>query len=157
MSYIGITEDRLHHIIGVARKCYSLAKEQGYNEDFCRKMWMIGWNHDVGYEFSETQEEHPEVSSEMIHQLIYSKIIYDQQLPAKTNYAVFYHSQITDDSLLCNPEWVILSAADLLIDSKGNEVNVGTRLNDIKNRYGVESKQFYAACDIAVRLGLIEF
>ncbi len=39
---IGISEDRLHHIIGVARKAYSIAKEMGYDENFARRMWMIG-------------------------------------------------------------------------------------------------------------------
>ena len=43
-NYIGISEDRLHHMLGVARECYKLAQDMGYNEDFCRRMFMIGWN-----------------------------------------------------------------------------------------------------------------
>lgn len=46
-----IDNNRLQHIIGVARKCYSIAKSHGHNEDFCKKMFMLGWCHDIGYEF----------------------------------------------------------------------------------------------------------
>ena len=67
-KYIGISEDRLHHIIGVARKAYQLAKSMDCDEDFARKMFMVGWVHDVGYEFSKEQAEHPGISSEMLHQ-----------------------------------------------------------------------------------------
>lgn len=66
MNYIGISEARLHHILGVARKSYKIAKEMGYDERFCRRCFMLGWIHDVGYEFSEKQSEHPNVSAELL-------------------------------------------------------------------------------------------
>lgn len=29
-QYIGIDDDRLHHMLGVARKCYKLSKEKEF-------------------------------------------------------------------------------------------------------------------------------
>lgn len=140
---IGISEDRLHHIIGVARKAYFIAKEMGYDENFARRMWMIGWNHDAGYEFSEKQSEHPDVGAEMLMQLMGS---YDESY-----HAIGKHGHYTENE---TPEWKILNMADMLIDSKGNEVTVSQRLDDIKERYGEHSDQYLTACDICYRIGL---
>ena len=45
LNYIGISENRLHHILGVARKAYKIAKDMGKDENFCRKCFMLGWIH----------------------------------------------------------------------------------------------------------------
>lgn len=146
-DYIGISEDRLHHILGVARECYSLAKEKGYDEDFCRRMFMVGWNHDVGYEFSTKQEEHPIISEEMLNTLKISKVNAGQRVC----HAIKKHGQYTD---LKTVEWKILNIADMTIDSRGNKVDVMKRLDDIKDRYGENSNQYLTACDIAYIVGL---
>jgi len=151
---IGISEDRLHHIIGVARKAYSIAKEMGYDEDFAKRMWMIGWVYDVGCEFSENQSEHPKVSSELLHQLVCGHEIYDTPVSLKTNHAIYYHGMYPDESIEYNLEWKILNMADMLIDSKGNEVTVSQKLDDIKRHYGEYSSQYLMACDICQRIGL---
>ena len=154
-KYIGISDDRLHHILGVARKCYKIAKEEGFDEDFCRKMFMIGWNHDVGYEFSKIQTEHPKISSVLLHQMMYFKTINDISVPLKTNYAIYYHGKIPDESIMFNDEWRILNIADMTIDSKGNEVSVDKRLEEIKERYKEDSKQYTDAINICKELKLI--
>lgn len=161
-QYIGISEDGLHHILGVARKAYDIAKEEGYNEDFCRKMFMIGWVHDVGFEFSETYKEHPRVSSEMLYQLICMRNKFDMDVPIRTNHAIWYHGQfpeIGDDttqaarvSLVTNDEWRILNMADMQVDSKGNEVSVTEKLSEIKDKYGEGSEQYKTACEICVAI-----
>ena len=51
-------------------------------------------------------------------------------------------------------EWKILNMADMLIDSKGNEVTVCQRLDDIKDKYGEHSNQYLTACDICYLIGL---
>ena len=142
-KYIGISEDRLHHIIGVARKAYSIAKDMGYDELFCYKMFMIGWNHDVGYEFSKKQSEHPDISLEMVIQLTEGW--------TDACGAIEQHGRYTENK---TPEWKILNMADMLIDSKGNEVTVEQRLDDIRNRYGEYSDQYLTACDICYQIGL---
>ena len=155
-EYIGISEDRLHHILGVARKCYKIAKAEMRSEDFCRKMFMIGWMHDIGYEFSKVQEEHPHISSELLHQLVCGNTIYDTSGSTKTNHAIYYHGTYPNEDLQSNDEWRILNIADLSIDSKGNDVGVIARLSEIKARYGEHSNQYLTASDIAVRIGIID-
>lgn len=152
--YIGISEDRLHHIIGVARKAYQIAKDMGKDEDFCRKCFMLGWIHDVGYEFSEKQSDHPKISSELLHQLVCCHEIYDTPVSLKTNHAISYHGLYPDESLEHNLEWKILTMADMLVDSDGKEVDVMARLDGIKERYGEHSDQYLTACDICYRIGL---
>lgn len=65
--------------------------------------------------------------------------------------AIKKHSKYTESETV---EWKILSMADLMINSKGEEVTATERLEDIKNRYGEHSDQYLTACDIAYRVGL---
>lgn len=144
MEYIGISEDRLHHTIGVARKAYSIAKDMGKDEVYCRKCFMLGWLHDVGYEFSPEQSTHPDISAELV-----SLIGQPQE-----NFlsAIKTHGRGTSH---LTDEYIILNMADMQIDSKGNEINVDERLDDIKQRYGRYSNQYLKACAICLRIGLI--
>ena len=147
-EFIGISEDRVHHILGVARECYKIAKDKGYDEDFCRRMWMIGWNHDVGYEFSEKQSEHPHVGEEMLKLI---NITNGNKESSKVLHSIRQHGLYAKTKSI---EWVILNTADMTTDSKGNKVDVTKRLEDIKNRYGEYSNQYLTACDIAYTIGL---
>ena len=148
MNYIGISEDRLHHILGVARKSYSIAKEMNFDESFCRRMFMLGWMHDIGYEFSKTQSEHPDISSELL--LALGDALSDK-LWADAVSAIKSHGRYTENETI---EWKILNMADMQVDSKGKEVTVSQRLDDIKDRYGEYSDQYLTACDICYRIGL---
>ena len=140
---IGISEDRLHHILGVARKAYSIAKDMGYNERQCQKMFMLGWLHDVGYEFSEKQDEHPVISAKLI------ELVGD--IEPVNIHAIKKHGKYTEHE---TKEWQILNMADMLTDSSGNDVTVSKRLDDIKERYGEYSDQYLTACDICYQIGL---
>ena len=146
---IGISEDRLHHIIGVARKAYAIAASLGYGEDFCYRMFMLGWLHDIGYEFAETQEEHPDESARMLLSLIDGPAPNDLKWPAYR--AIKFHGRYLEEN---STEWKILNMADLQVDSKGNEISVSGRLDEIKERYGEHSDQYLTACDIAYVIGL---
>lgn len=143
-KYISISNDRLSHMLSVARKCYEIAKKEGFEEDFCRKMWLIGWLHDIGYEFTTEKEKHPDISVELIQNLYVN--INDVDINA-----IKYHGRnpkkITD-------EWRILNTADMLIDSKGNDVGVMARLEDIECRFGRYSDTYLTACDVAYLCGL---
>lgn len=152
---IGISENKLHHILGVARKCYEIAKEEGYDEEFCRKMFMIGWCHDVGYEFSEETEDHPQISVELIEDLVCMFCRGDVEISKLTKQAILRHGKEPTEKDLKNVKWVILNTADLVIDSKGNDVEVEKRLEDIKERYGSESRQYLTSVQRARDIGLI--
>lgn len=149
IKYIGITENRLHHILGVARKAYQIAKQMGKDERFCRRCFMLGWLHDVGYEFSIMPEQHPEKSAEMLLSLTDNPAISDSEKKAYT--AIRCHGSYTAHM---TDEYKILTAADMTVDADGKEVDVMTRLEGIKQRYGERSNQYLTACDICYRTGL---
>lgn len=149
-KYIGISEDRLHHIIGVARKCYSIAKSMEMPEEFCRRMFVLGWNHDIGYEFSKNKNQHPDVSEEMLKLINITNITNES---SKVLHSIRNHGKNTKTKSL---EWKILNMADMTIDSCGNDVGVYARLKDIANRYGESSKDYKQAYNICVQVGLIE-
>ncbi len=149
MNYIGISENKLHHILGVARKAYKIAKDMGKNEDFCRKCFMLGWIHDVGYEFAEKQSEHPDISADML--LLISKDNAIANLDKPFYKAIKEHGKYPSEM---TEEYKILNMADMQVDSRGNEVTVSERLDDIKERYGEHSDQYLTACDICYQIGL---
>lgn len=152
MSYIGISEDRLRHILGVARKAYKIAKEMNCDERFCRRCFMLGWIHDVGYEFSEKQSEHADISADLLWTLGCNK----DGRPYNTEWvnavsAIRNHGLYIENNTL---EYKILNMADMQVDSYGNEVSVFERLDKIKNKYGEYSDEYLTACDVCYRIGL---
>ena len=51
-------EDRVKHAIAVARKMIQIAKDIGLSENEINDCFIIGYNHDIGYEFAENIIEH---------------------------------------------------------------------------------------------------
>lgn len=117
-----ITEDRLHHIIGVARKAYKVAKKLGANEDFAREMFTLGWNHDIGYEFDPST--HESVGYVMLKNWTYSEYI-------KT------HGKVSDN-ITYDLIWFIINYADMTTSPTGTDVTLDERLVEIAGRYGTE-------------------
>lgn len=148
-EFIGITENRLHHILGVARKAYAIAKERGHGEEFARKMFMIGWCHDVGYEFSKKPTDHPNRSVTMM--LLLNDSCTSNDLKQNSIAAVRDHGKYIEDA---TEEWTILNMADLLVSPDGRLIDVKERLDGIKERYGEFSDQYLNACDISYEVGL---
>ena len=128
---------KLSHIIGVARKAYAIASRGHYGEGFCRKMFTIGFLHDIGYEFSINQSEHPFIGYEMLADIRVDedacRAIRDHGNPHASN-----HSE----------EWLILNAADMQVDGFGHDVTYEERLADISMRYGESSTQYQNALEI---------
>ncbi len=150
-EYIGISDDRLHHILGVARKAYKIALDRGHDKTFATKMFVIGFNHDIGYEFSEFKEEHPMVSAAIL-----SNAFYDEGQDMGKNgsnaiNAIYSHGLYTEEK---TEEWIILNQADMLTSPDGREIDVSERLDDIKERFGEYSDTYLTACDIAYQVGL---
>ena len=146
--FIGISEDRLHHILGVARKAYEISINLGYDEEFAQKMFTLGWLHDIGYEFSQNPFEHTEISADMLYSLIGVPLTDEQKLNLD---AIRQHGKYPVTKSI---EWRILTTADMLVDYDGKEVDVMTRLQHIKDRYGEHSDQYLTACDICYLIGL---
>ncbi len=144
-NFIGVSEQRLKHILSVARTAYSISKSHGYDESFCRKMFFLGWIHDIGYEFSEKQEEHSYISADILLSAFLSCA------GSKEEIAVRLHGLYNDSS---SEEWKILNAADMQVDSNGSICDVNQRLEEIKKNYGEYSNQYLTACDICYNIGL---
>lgn len=150
-KYIGISEDRLHHLLGVARLAYQIALNRGHDEKFARKMFLLGWVHDIGYEFSEKNEQHPDIGVDMILSII-PYIALEDFIHSETYQALRKHGKYIVSDM--TEEWLIITQADLQVNYKGQTVDVTKRLQDIANRYGEYSDEYLTACDVAYRCGL---
>lgn len=65
---MAISENKLLHIIGVARECERLAKEAGMTEKEQAACFVMGFLHDIGYERTtpDNATEHPYIGADMI-------------------------------------------------------------------------------------------
>lgn len=124
-----ITENRLHHIIGVARKAYKIAKDLGYDEDFARKCFALGWNHDIGYEFD--PEHHAKIGAEILKDFDNTE-------------AIRYHGFVPEN---ITTEWLILNLADMTTSPLGEDVTIDERLAEIESRYGADHEWYILAKD----------
>lgn len=139
---LGISDDRMKHILAVARQAYNIARTKyKLNENDCRKAFIIGYLHDVGYEFSENNLEHPEKGFSLIRDTLGVEI--QEILKHGDPYA-------EQDLFLA-----ILNEADLTVDSKGNIVTVEERLNDIKSRYSADAIEYLNPLSVAKKLELL--
>lgn len=118
--------DRLKHSYGVAKKMMGIGASLNLNEKEIQELFLLGLNHDIGYEFTESGVNHNKIGGTILKESGY-----------KYWKEVYYHGELTDeyDSLYLN----ILNQADMQIDKYGNDVGYENRLLDIKSRYGEES------------------
>lgn len=125
-------EDRLKHSLSVARKMVEIAKSKNLNEEDIENCFVIGYNHDIGYEFAENKFNHNIIGGEILKN---SNFKYWKE--------IYYHGEIDTEykSLYLD----ILNQADMQIDKYGNDVGYDKRLEDIKNRYG-EDSEVYNKC-----------
>ena len=138
----GITENKLNHMLGVARKCYKLALEKEYSEDEARKLFIIGYLHDIGYEFTDNSEEHAEIGYTIVKNAFGKDVIEIKE-----------HGN--PDMGLNNDYLNILNIADLTVNSFGKECSIYDRLSEIELKYGKDNKQYTNTVKLAKRLKLI--
>lgn len=157
-----ITENKLKHMLGVARKCYSVAKEKGYSEDTAREYWLMGLLHDIGYEFidsNENPDSHPQIAYDFLdNQLQFNLMsLYNDLL------AIKFHgdSSVGEGAVgLFNlniyDRIQILNYADMTTDTEGKETTIKERLEDIKERYGKDSDVYKKAVALVKKQNLSE-
>lgn len=121
-----IDNDRLKHSLAVARKMVEIAEFNKMSNNEIEDCFVIGYNHDIGYEFTQDGVNHNKIGGEILKQngFKYWKEIY-------------YHGIV--DSEYKSIYLDILNQADMQIDKYGNDVGYNKRLEDIKSRYGEES------------------
>ena len=138
-----MTDNRLKHSASVAEFMYESATDKGWSTEKCQEMFILGYLHDIGYQFTEVQEEHNTVGGLILKSLGYS---YWKE--------VYNHGKV--QSKYRSVELDLLNTADLSIDSSGNFVGVHERLTEIMEKYGDASIQYIEATELALRLGLIK-
>ena len=131
--------DRLKHSLAVANKMVKIGHEKGFNDIQLQELFVLGYNHDIGYRFTTDKSKHNIVGGEILKSANYKywQEIYNHGNP-NTNYSSIYLD--------------ILNQADMQIDKYGNDVSYDERLEDIKQRYGNNSIQYINAKEIIKRL-----
>ena len=121
--------DRLKHSLAVANKMVKIGQKKGFNDIQLQEFFVLGYNHDIGYRFATDKSKHNIVGGEILKSANYKywQEIYNHGNPS-TNYSSVYLD--------------ILNQADMQIDKYGNNVSYDERLEDIKQRYGINSIQY---------------
>ena len=132
-------EDRIKHSLAVASKMVEIAKKNNLNEEVIKNCFVIGFNHDIGYEFCIDKMEHNKIGGEILKA---SGFKYWKE--------IYYHGEIDVEyeSLYLK----ILNQADMQIDKYGNNVGYGRRLEDIKIRYGENSIVYNKCCKLVEKV-----
>ena len=123
-----IDEDRLKHSLAVARKMVEIGKKYNFTKEQLYELFVLGYNHDIGYEF-DANEKHGIIGGIILKESGY-----------KYWKEIYYHGQITKEFKSIYLD--ILNMADMQIDKYGNDVGYDNRLEDIKSRYGENSKVY---------------
>lgn len=59
-------ENRLKHSIAVARKMVEIAKSKNMSDEEIKNCFIIGYNHDIGYEFTKNGINHNIIGGEIL-------------------------------------------------------------------------------------------
>lgn len=118
--------DRLKHSHAVAQKMLEIGRNIGLSEEELQDLFVLGLNHDIGYEFSPNGVKHQEIGGEILKKNRYK---YWEEVYNHGKVECKYKSLYLD----------ILNQADMQIDKYGNDVGYEKRLQDIESRYGKES------------------
>lgn len=121
--------DRIKHSLSVANKMVEIGKNLNLKESDLQDLFILGYNHDIGYDFCSDKKEHNILGGEILKNNGYK---YWKEVYYHGNPNSEYQSQFLK----------ILNMADMQIDKYGNDVGYEKRLEDIKNRYGEDSIQY---------------
>lgn len=125
-----ISNDRLSHSLAVARRMkeiVELNKEKFNisNDD----AFILGFLHDVGYEFCDKQEDHESTGGVLLKSQGY-----------KFWTEVYYHGKNQNE--YNSMELDLLNYVDMTTSIKGEFISIEERILDIGERYGLESVQY---------------
>lgn len=124
-----MNKDRLNHSAAVAMKMIEIGKVFNLPESDLQDLFVLGYNHDIGYEFC---------TENIDHNIIGGKILRNNEY--KYWKEIYYHGN--PDAEYGSLFLKILNMADMQIDKEGNDIGYEKRLEDIKTRYGEESIQY---------------
>ncbi len=139
-----IKESKLKHIMNVARIMAYLSPRLNLDP---KEMFVLGYLHDVGYEWikkTESSEGHGYNASVILENDNY-KYSPEVRFHGKTN------------CLNMSVESRLLNWTDMHVNSKGEIVTFDERLLDIKKRYGETSHQYINSEAIVLGLKKLDF
>lgn len=127
-------ENRSLHSLGVAKKMVAIGTDLGLSVAELNALFTLGIVHDIGYQFG------PGNMHQKNGGLVLKKNGYQYWQE------VYYHGIVQNaySSLFLN----ILNQADMQIDKTGQDVGYTGRLEDIKSRYGKDSKVYNSCIDL---------
>ncbi len=139
-----IPDERIAHMHGVAEWMYEHAEEYGLqNKD---EMYILGLLHDIGYIYGKA--DHEQKGAEL--------------LGLDTYYGRFinYHGLTPQEYMACHGcldseipnEMILLWTADMMVDMSGKAVGFKTRLEGIREKYGVDSHPYYVCRETMIWL-----
>ena len=132
-----MTDDRLRHSLAVATKMKDMASE-GFKAD----MFILGFLHDIGYEFCDDTKKHNLIGGLKLKEGGYK---YWQEVYYHGEHQTQYSSAVLD----------LLNKADLMTGPQGQNMSACERLEDIAQRYGKDSHQYRESFLLAKKLGVI--
>ena len=135
-----ITIDRMKHSLAVAKKMKELTSADS-EKYMCspEDAFILGWVHDIGYEFSSEQKEHANKGGLLLKEQGYQ---YWKE--------VYYHGIPQDE--YDSPLLQLLNYVDMITGPTGEYVTVEQRIEDIAKRYGKGSWQDKEARKLAEQL-----
>ena len=118
---------------------FSKEKLNELTEKELQELFLLGYNHDIGYESANNNLDHGIVGGEILKESNYK---YWQE--------VYYHGNPSTkyESLYLT----ILNQADMQVDKYENDVGYEKRLEDIKSRYGDKSIEYVNAKELIKKL-----
>lgn len=126
---IGISEDRQNHIMAVARKMHDIVSANpGRFEITAEDAFLLGYLHDVGYEFCGNQSVHSIIGE---HILVRNRYKYALE--------VGYHG--VPQTKYSSEALGLLNYADMTTGPAGQNMTIQERIDDISARYGENSEQ----------------
>ena len=133
------TEKRAIHSLKVAQIMQEKALDLGMTKGKADEMFLLGYIHDIGYQFTEYQETHAHTGGIFLkaQKYTYWKEVYDHGNPEVAEWS---------------DELYLLNFADMHIDPCGIFLSYADRLKDIETRYGRESEQYRNARLVVERL-----
>lgn len=147
-----MTPQQALHSLGVAQMCARIAKRLGRDETFQREMFILGWLHDIGYEYG-TDNNHGEAGARMLmpHRYLYLNEVRYHGIEMghfRRRYGAGpYRSLVLD----------ILNAADLQTAADGRPCTVQERLAEaLAEGSGPGSARYDNILNVARELGMLD-
>lgn len=135
-----ITVDRMKHSMAVAKKMKIIVAENEHvymiSPD---EAFILGILHDIGYEFSEKQQEHANKGGMILKEQGY-----------RFWKEIFYHG--TPQKEYDSAELWLLNFVDMITGPKGESMTISHRISDIADRYGKGSLQETEAIKLAEQI-----